>query len=1330
MKLRLTFVLLLCSLTAVTCAADAFDPATMLDVSQLHRGDAAVGKSVFAGIRITEFRLEILDVLRQANLGRDMILARVLDGPCVTRESGIIGGMSGSPVYVRGKLIGAIAWGWPFSKEPIAGITPIRTMLETFDLLEDKQGSAPAAGQPWIGSRPLTVAGRSYRAAQIVTPGQRVAPDVLPLRPVTTPINCSGFGPRTLQLMSEKLGPRGLQPVAGGGGTAEPVPVELVPGAAVGVRFMEGDFDMTGIGTVTYRRDDRILAFGHPLMQLGRVSMPLTTAWINEFIASYQRTDKLGSGMANVGALEADTPWAIGGRLGATAPLIPAQLEITDSNRKITRTFKIRVFDQPALTPIVLQMGISQALEAVYNPGAEGIVRTHFEVKGKHGTTAQRDNTLYMRNDPGRVALEEVGSFMQLLEDNRWDPQGIAELTFRAELSSRDDTAAIEKVTIEETVARAGKPVHVRVYVRPDGAPVQEHAFTLNMPMDLPKGVLRVGICGGTDALFFRSRFGIMLPTFENLPDLMDFAQKMEDSQQLCVVVGLPSSGVSVGTTRLMQVPLSIQGVLEKSTRTDTDEGREEMFASERLPYVLYGRQMLALVTEDRMGARGTVSATTTAPAASAKTDSTTTADADGVATGLWWAERALKPAVARQLRAEAAAAGRPWPAAGEATPKPAPAKPAADKTPTADKKETPEPAAKTDETEVKTIVRQPSVWLQKSEDDFAKGEATGLTILHDGGLAGAPKLANLGRLPAGYLWGALTSGDTTYLATGSPGRIYKLGADGKPIELCDPGVFALRGLAVDNKGALYAGAWPGGKIFKIADGKATVFADLPCGYVWALAFDKAGRLLAGTGPTGTLYAVDAAGKAEELRRVPQAHILSLLPSEDTIYLGTGSIGVVYKLLANGQLQALVSVDKADFTALAAGDGGAIYAGSSGGAVYQLHKSGATTYFEDNKYPIYALLWREGRLYAATGADGKLLALTGPNTYETVYDTDPTHLLCLAPTAGGFVIGSANAAEVMRVDGAAACEGTYTSSVFDAKRPANWGLIDWQATVPKGSQLQVQTRSGESPDPDDGSWGAWSAPYDHPGQQALASPPARYLQYRLVTQTGPQPPLLRWLSLTYLPANQQPTIAFDDDLTVGKPWKGEVQIEWTAKDPDSDKLLITLAYRKSGETAWETVKQLGPDDKSYKWKTSALKDGRYDVRLVVSDELANPGAALTGEQVLYAVTIDNTVPTLVLQRTEGKDGMLTVEALVSDDNRLSEVAYQLDDVWRGARTADGFCDGQYEQFTVTVPLKDGKAKVTLRARDAAGNVVTKVVEWPVPTETKPAPKPIPKETGH
>jgi outer membrane protein assembly factor BamB len=1307
--------------------AAAFDPKTMMDTPEIRRGMTAVGKTVFAGATITKFHLRVLDVMKKANSGGDMILARVLDGPCIARQSGIIGGMSGSPVYINGRLIGAIAYGWGFAREPIAGITAIRDMLGAMDLLATagkQTGSLPRIeGQRWAAAAPVRIGGQTYHAAQVVTGPQALPPGVMPLRLVGPTICCTGFGPRAMALVTKTLKPFGLEPLATGGAQAGPVPLSLAPGAALGIRMMEGDFDMTGIGTVTYRDGDRLLGFGHPMLQRGRVAMPICTAWIHDFVPSFQRSDKMGSGVTDVGTLQADTTWSVGGAVGPLPVMRPAEIEIVDQTRNLRRVFHVRVLMERGVTPGLLVSGVAAALEAAYNPAAEGMVRTSFEIYGTRGAHVARQDIVYAGDSPVGPAIAAIADVMQLMEGNRWEPQDVARMKFRAELNARDETAFIEKARTEETVAKAGKPLHLHIQVRPDGAPPQDYPFTLDLPRDLPKGALRIAVVGGQEAMMHRSRLGILMPTFDNLAGVFAQFEKTEDNRQLCVIAALPQQGLMVGVTPLRQLPAAVGALFERSSRTDVDKGREELTLTRDLPWVLLGRAMLALPIEDRQGGKGTATAGGKLPPESEKGSSADEKSSlNPPPDRLWWAASAFAaPRSARET----------WPAADDADNKPRPLDPG-DKI--SHSKETPAtPAAaapqknpihkdedakpEPETTQAKTVLRQPTVWTQEKLTDFAVGEEKGTTLRSEGGVSLAPATTELGTLSELYVLAAAAVGEDTFLATANPGRIYRVKPDGKPELLFDTKEFAVRALAADSAGNLYAGTFPGGKVYKLTpDGKGAVFCRLDADYVWCLAFTKAGQLLAGTGPGGRAFAIDAQGQATELARVPHHHVLSLLPIGDAVYLGTSGSGLVYRLAADRRLEAVYDADDQDVTSLAADDQGRVYAGlAPEGRIVRL-QSGAppTVIFEEKGSPVYSLAYASGRLYVGTGNEGKLLASLGDGVYELVRDTGSTHVASLTTTAGGSLLcGLANPGQALRLSPTAAAEGTFTSAVLDTGRLAQWGLVDWLADLPAAAKLAVRTRTGDSSDPENGSWSDWSGPYANPGVDHVSSPPARYLQYRLELGKGPGDgvPFLRRLSLSYLPANQKPEAKLEAPET-DKPVHAQVEIKWSASDPEKDQLLATLESRPAGKADWQKLAELAADKKTWKWDTTKVSDGSYDLRITVTDEPSNPGAGLTDTAMLYGVVVDNAKPTLTITKTAAQDGKLLVEGTASDNLRVVEVAYQKGEQWYGVAAADGRFDSAQEAFSFTVPLEKDKAEVKVQVRDAAGNVATQTVKWP------------------
>lgn len=1320
----LGLLFLLLGVQASGALAFTFDAKTMMDTPEIKRGMIAYGKTVFVGGTITTFKLAILDVMTKANAGGDMILAKALDGPCVERNSGIIGGMSGTPVYVDGRLIGAIAYGWSFNREPIAGITAIRDMLESMDIIntaDQTHGALPGLrGTRWTSRTPVRIGGESYHAAQVVDAGETAAPGVMPLRLVGPTISCTGLGPKALELATQTLKPFGLQPLQTGGAQAPTAKLTLEPGAALGIRMMEGDFDMTGIGTVTHRDGDRLLGFGHPMMQRGRVAMPICTAWIHDFIPSVQRSDKLGSGVADVGTLQADTAWSVGGTVGALPAMRPVRIEVNDRTRNLRKEFNVRVMVERGVTPGLLATAIASALEAAYNPGYEGMLKTEFEVVGTRGARVSRHDRFYVTDTPVGQAVADVLALGSMLEENRWAPQDVERLTFRAELQASDDTAFIEKVRTEESVAKAGKELHLTVQVRPDSGEPQEYPFTLQLPRDLPKGALRLAIVGGQEAMLYRQRLGILMPEFDGLADVLSYFEQVEQSTELCVIAALPQSSLMVGTTKLVRLPNSIGAMFGESPRTDMEEGREEAILKQELPWVIYGRMMIALPTEDRQGGKGTVTATkpTTEPTKGAEEGAVGPRVAPD---RLWWAATAYaRPQVTREWGAvQADADNKPRPL--DPTEKTDRSKELAP--PAGDAAKEANPIAKADDDEEededeesKPVLRQPTAWTQSKYSDFAAGQEQGVALNSDGGVSLAPTVTTLADFSELYVTAALEVGEATYLATASPGRIYKVGAEGKREVFYDTGEFAVKSLVADPAGVVYAGTFPGGRVHRVTPaGQGSVFCQLPADYVWSLAFGADGQLLAGVGPGARLFAIAANGQGSELLSLPQVHVMSVLALGSDVYLGTAGSGLVYRLDAERRLEALYDAGERDVTCLAADSGGRVYAGlATEGKVMRLAPGEMPrAVFEDKERPVYGLAVAGDRLYIGTGTEGQILALSGDSAYDVVRDTPATHALCLSTAADGSLLcGLASPGRALRLSPAAAAEGTFTSAVMDAERPAHWGLVDWLADLPAGATLYVQTRSGNSNDPEDGSWSAWSTAYANPGVDRIASPAARYLQYRLSLSkaAGDGVPFLRRLSLSYLPGNQRPEIKFDAP-GLDKPVRGEVEIRWTASDADKDQLWVTVESRAAGEE-WQQLAALPADKKSYKWDTTKGADGTYDLRLTASDEPSNPGAAATREVLLRALVVDNAKPGLQIAQTTAQDGSLQIAGTATDNHRVVEVAYQQAEQWYGVAASDSQYDSTQEAFSFSVPLEGDRGQVKLQVRDAAGNTYSQTVKWP------------------
>ncbi len=276
MKRRMRKLTILAAISLIALSgglpARCADVPALMAVDDIRPGMKGIGKTVFSGVAIEEFEVEILGVLKNQTPHGDAIMAKVSGGPLPLEQSGVLAGMSGSPVYIDGKLIGALAYAYAFAKEPmIAGITPIHEMLR-----DAERGMAASVIKQ---SAALWPSGKTPLAAMNTH-----------LRPIQTPLTVSGGDARVLAFLEQELNDFYLTPLQGGGvaQTVEPFPnLDLEPGAAVAIQLVRGDMDISAVGTVTYRDDKTILAFGHSMFLAGQVHLPMSSAYINLIVSNF-----------------------------------------------------------------------------------------------------------------------------------------------------------------------------------------------------------------------------------------------------------------------------------------------------------------------------------------------------------------------------------------------------------------------------------------------------------------------------------------------------------------------------------------------------------------------------------------------------------------------------------------------------------------------------------------------------------------------------------------------------------------------------------------------------------------------------------------------------------------------------------------------------------------------------------------------------------------------------------------------------------------------------------------------------------------------------------
>ncbi len=452
-----------------------------MPVEEVRAGMTGVGRTVFQGSEIEEFRVEVIGILRNV-LGprRNLILARLDGGPLAS--AGVIAGMSGSPVYIDGRLVGAVSYSLgAFSKEPIAGITPIDEMLEAARLPDRRPSTARASLElpvtpatlastlraAFVGFRPFAASPGEVEvvAAASSTP---VGVDLGPrLRPIATPLVLGGFDSEVTDLLAGAFRDTGFLPQSGLAGGTGPVPDPerpLQPGDAVGVNLIGGDLSLGGTGTVTHVDGDRVYAFGHPFYNLGPTEFPMTRAHIHTVLPSLMSSSKLSTMGRVIGTIRQDRATTIAGTLGDGPSMLPIRITL-ERDKGFRRTFSFDVVRDQLFTPLLAYVSILNTLKSYEREYGAAT----FTVKGRaqvrhHGELTFED--LFTGESPSAGAASYVAAPLTFLLRNEFESVDIEALDVTISASEEPRTATIERVWLDTTDIRPGRTVTLKVLIR------------------------------------------------------------------------------------------------------------------------------------------------------------------------------------------------------------------------------------------------------------------------------------------------------------------------------------------------------------------------------------------------------------------------------------------------------------------------------------------------------------------------------------------------------------------------------------------------------------------------------------------------------------------------------------------------------------------------------------------------------------------------------------------------------------------------------------------------------------------------------------------------
>jgi len=584
--------------------------AALYPLEDLRPGMKGIARSVFSGTEPQEFGVEILGVLIGfTGPGQSTIIAK-LSGPNVDK-TGVFAGMSGSPVFIDDRLVGAIAYSFPFSKEPICGITPIRQMIEIFEQGNDKLKRTEAravsftqlASAEWKPRLPKP----AFTSAPLIAPVTAGSP-LVPLmgqqmQPIATPVVFSGISQESLSLFAAELTKSGLLPVSGVGGSAAITPLEpfdertLTPGASVSVQLVRGDYSIAASGTVTFRNGEQIYAFGHPFLGLGGSDMPMTESSVITVIPSAYNSFKLAVPGRMVGTISQDRATGVFGELGHTPKMIPVKINLHTSRDRVEQ-FSYEVVSDEFLTPLLVNITVFNTIATRERSIGESTIT----VDGSIIVDGQAPIAVQRRFSSGNAAVLAAGSIatpVSALLGSGFDEVNIKNIVVNIDSSEEKRAATLERISLDRTEVGRGETVEIQAYVRTDSGKQFVERIPVQIPADAPSGQLMIMVGDGA-TLQQSSAASVFVP--KDLNQLVVAINRTKKNDRLYLRLLRPAPGVVIGASELPNLPPSVVATLnnDRTSGGYTSTILAQVYERELSPaeFVISGQQVISVTVK------------------------------------------------------------------------------------------------------------------------------------------------------------------------------------------------------------------------------------------------------------------------------------------------------------------------------------------------------------------------------------------------------------------------------------------------------------------------------------------------------------------------------------------------------------------------------------------------------------------------------------------------------------------------------------------------------------------------------------------------------------
>ncbi|HVS33228.1 MAG TPA: SpoIVB peptidase S55 domain-containing protein [Thermoanaerobaculia bacterium] len=544
-----------------------------MPISEVKKGMKGYGLTVFEGNKVERFDVEIIGVLNQIGPGQDLILARI-DAPII-RRTGVMQGMSGSPIMIDGRVIGALAYSWQFAKEPMVGITPIDEMLKIAQA--GGGGKALAAAAPRMSGAEFLDTIANHKSETVFErlmsdfSAQQVS-SIGGAKRIALPMSLSSFAPETIARFGKYLDAMNFVAVptgsatsgaAASGGTSSDAQ-QFAPGDPIGAVLLNGAFNVAATGTVTHVEGSRVYAFGHPFLDMGEISFPMAQAEVIGFMPSLATSFKFANTGKIVGALRQDRAPGIMGYLGESAPMIP--VELTLSGTGPAKTYHVNVVRHPQLSPLMLAMAADSVVANAQRAAGERTVVLDSEIKLKgYEPIRLREGWA------GAQARQAIPAYLAVISgyliSNEFSDAEIESVTVHLRHDDELRIARLVEATLEPPAdgrISPGDTVRVRTLLKPYRGEAFVETFEVKIPDDQPPGSSYLMV--GSGSIANQIDFTLVPPDPRTLEQVLGVLRRLRPSTDLTVGLYSTSEGAVTAGVYLPNLPPSIRAVVSDDT--------------------------------------------------------------------------------------------------------------------------------------------------------------------------------------------------------------------------------------------------------------------------------------------------------------------------------------------------------------------------------------------------------------------------------------------------------------------------------------------------------------------------------------------------------------------------------------------------------------------------------------------------------------------------------------------------------------------------------------------------------------------------------------------